>query len=83
MVFFGFLTLGILIGWLSYTFSGTHGIKRVPSVIAGALGALIGGSIVVIFDLQGSGIYAGITSILVLFTINAFRKKKPIFKDSE
>tara|TARA_R110002124_G_C8970812_1_gene515063 strand:+ start:4808 stop:5062 length:255 start_codon:yes stop_codon:yes gene_type:complete len=79
MEFFGFLTLGTLIGWLSHTFSGEHGIKLLPSVIIGALGALIGGSLVIWFDLLGSGYYATITATGILFTINAFRKKKPIF----
>lgn len=79
MEFFGFLTLGTLIGWLSHTFSGEHGIKLLPSVIIGALGALIGGSLVIWFDLLGSGYYAAITATGILFTINAFRKKKPIF----
>lgn len=83
MAFFGFLTLGTLIGWLSHTFSGDRGIKLLPSIIIGVIGALTGGTIVILFDLLGSGFYAAITSAGVLFTINAFRKKKPIFANSE
>jgi uncharacterized membrane protein YeaQ/YmgE (transglycosylase-associated protein family) len=83
MAFFGFLTLGAIIGWLSHTFSGNHGIKLIPSIIVGIMGALIGGSLVLYFDLKGSGFYAAIASTGILFTINAFRKKKPIFVDSE
>ena len=83
MLFFGFLTLGAFIGWLSYTFSGTHGIRMVPSVITGAVSALIGGYLVLLFDLKGSMIYALITTLTTLFTINSFRKKKPIFEEPE
>jgi uncharacterized membrane protein YeaQ/YmgE (transglycosylase-associated protein family) len=83
MAIFGFLTIGALIGWLSYTFTGEHGIKLLPSIIIGVIGVLTGGSLVLLFDLLGSGIYAGITSIVTLFTFNAFRKKKPIFANSE
>ncbi|MEO9885632.1 MAG: hypothetical protein ABJR05_09775 [Balneola sp.] len=83
MEFFGFLTLGTLIGWLSHTFSGAHGIKLLPSILIGAIGALIGGSVVMFFDLQGSGFYSAIASVGILFTINAFRKKKPIFVEEE
>ncbi|MEP1152638.1 MAG: hypothetical protein JXR20_09290 [Balneola sp.] len=83
MLFFGFLTLGAFIGWLSYTFSGSRGIRMVPSMIAGAVSALFGGAVVVLFDLKGSMIYAVIASVTSLFTINAFRKKKPIFEEPE
>jgi len=83
MEFFGFLTLGTLIGWLSHTFSGNHGIKMLPSIIIGGFGALIGGSVVMYFQLKGSGFYAAIASVGILFTINAFRKKKPIFVEEE
>ncbi len=83
MAIFGFLTLGSLIGWLSHTFSGEHGIKLIPSIIIGALAALIGGSVVNIFDLWGSGFFACITSTGILFTINTFRKKDPIFVEPE
>ncbi|MFY0697709.1 MAG: hypothetical protein JXR11_07645 [Balneola sp.] len=83
MEFFGFLTLGTFIGWLSHTFSGAHGIKMVPSILTGAIAALIGGAIVLFFDLRGSGFYAAITSTGTLFTINTFRKKKPIFTEEE
>lgn len=83
MEFFGFLTLGTIIGWLSHTFSGTHGIKLLPSILIGAIAALIGGLIVMFFELRGSGFYAAIASVGVLFTINAFRKKKPIFVEPD
>jgi uncharacterized membrane protein YeaQ/YmgE (transglycosylase-associated protein family) len=83
MEFFGFLTLGTLIGWLSHTFSGSHGIKLLPSIIIGGLGALVGGSVVMYFELKGSGFYSAIASVGILFTINAFRKKKPIFTEEE
>ena len=78
MEFFGFLTLGTFIGWLRNTFSGAHGIKMVPSILTGAIAALIGGSIVIFFGLQGSGFYAAITSTGALFTINAFRTGKSV-----
>lgn len=83
MEIFGFLTLGTLIGWLSHTFSGTHGIKLLPSILIGGIAALIGGSVVMYFGLKGSGFYAAIASVGMLFTINAFRKKKPIFVEDE
>jgi len=83
MEFFGFLTLGTLVGWLSHTFSGARGIKLLPSILIGAVSALIGGSVVLYFDLQGSGFYAAIAAVGILFTINAFRKQKPIFVDEE
>ncbi len=83
MAIFGFLTLGAFIGWLSHTFSGEHGIKLLPSIIIGAVGALVGGIIVNLFGLLGSGFYAAITSVGILFTINTFRKKEPIFVEPE
>jgi len=83
MAIFGFLTIGTLIGWLSYTFTGDHGVKLLPSIIIGAIGALTGGSLVLLFNLLGSGIYASITAIVTLFTINAFRKRRPDFANSE
>lgn len=79
MAFFGFLTLGLVIGVIFRTIYKDRGIKLVPSIIAGALASLIGGSIIVFFNLSGAIYYAAISSFLVLFTINTFRKKKPIF----
>lgn len=83
MEIFGFLTLGTIIGWLSYRIFGTRGMKMIPSVAIGAVTAIIGGLVVMYFDLVGSGYYAGIASIGTLFTINAFRKKEPIFPEAE
>ena len=79
MIFFGLLTLGSIIGWLSYMFSGDHGVRMIPSIIIGAISALVGGVIVKSFNLVGAGYYAAITTTLDLFTINSFRKQKPIF----
>lgn len=83
MEIFGFLTLGTILGWISYKLFGDRGIKMVPSIIIGAIAAIIGGMVVISFELVGSGYYAGISSIGTLFTINAFRKKEPIFPEPE
>ena len=83
MEIFGFLTLGTITGWLSYSVLGTRGMKMMPSIIIGAVAAIIGGLVVMYFGLVGSGYYAAIASLGTLFTINAFRKKEPIFPEPE
>lgn len=83
MEIFGFLTLGTIIGWLSYRVLGKRGMRMLPSVIIGAVSAIIGGLVVMIFGLAGSGYYAAITSLGTLFTINAFKKREPIFPEPE
>ncbi len=76
-----YLLIGAFIGWISNFFSGERGIKLIPSILIGAGSALFGGLLVQLFDLSGSGFIALIASIAVLFTVNTFRKKKPIFAE--
>ena len=83
MSFFGFLTLGVVIGVISRLIYRKRGMKMVPSMIIGAISALVGGSLNVYFELTYPWVYAAISAMLVIFTTNSFRKETPIFTDSE
>lgn len=76
-----YLFIGAFIGWISHFFSGERGVKLIPSIFVGAGSALFGGLLVRLFELSGAGFMAAMASVLVLFTVNTFRKKDPIFAE--
>ncbi|MEX0720123.1 MAG: hypothetical protein WD059_05610 [Balneolaceae bacterium] len=79
MVFLSYLTIGLFIGWLSRVIVKDRGVKMLPSLGFGVIGALTGTAIVYAIGASGAGFYAVIGALGVLFTVNVFRKKRPIF----
>lgn len=83
MTFLSYLAIGLFIGWLSRMIVKDRGIELIPSLGFGVIGALTGTAIVYAIDASGAGFYAVIGAVGVLFTVNTFRKKKPIFEEDE
>lgn len=83
MTFLGYITIGIIIGWLSRIITKDRGVTMFPSLAFGVLGALAGMAIVQIIGLAGTAFYAVVGAVGVLFTVNVFRQDKPIFSETE
>ncbi|WP_103666086.1 GlsB/YeaQ/YmgE family stress response membrane protein [Gracilimonas amylolytica] len=78
-----YITIGLIIGWLSRIISKDRGITMFPSLTFGVAGALAGTAIVYLFDLAGAAIYAAVGAFALLFIVNTFRQDDPIFTDTE
>lgn len=83
MMILAHITIGLFVGWISYEVIGDRGINLNYSLMFGVLGAIIGLSIVQIFDLAGSAIYAAFGGVGILFIVNVFRQEDPIFQNTE
>ncbi|MDR9416068.1 MAG: hypothetical protein RI564_07280 [Gracilimonas sp.] len=83
MTFLGYITIGLVIGWLSRIITKERGVTMLPSLAFGVLGALAGTMIVQFLGLAGAAFYAAVGSIGMLFTVNVFRQDKPIFSETE
>lgn len=78
-----YITIGLVIGWLSRVITKDRGVTMYPSLAFGVLGALCGTTIVQFLDLAGAAFYAVVGAVGVLFTVNVFRQDEPIFSDTE
>ncbi|WP_290878051.1 hypothetical protein [Gracilimonas sp.] len=78
-----YITIGLVIGWLSRVITKDRGVTMYPSLAFGVLGALSGTAIVQFLDLAGAAFYAVVGAVGVLFTVNVFRQDEPIFSDTE
>ncbi len=83
MTFLGYVTIGLVIGWLSRVITKDRGVTMLPSLAFGVLGALAGTTIVVFLDLAGTAFYAVVGAVGVLFTVNVFRQDEPIFTSTK
>ncbi|MGN8226699.1 GlsB/YeaQ/YmgE family stress response membrane protein [Gracilimonas sp. BCB1] len=83
MYLLSYITIGLIIGWLSRVITQDRGVTMLPSLAFGVLGALAGTFIVHAVGLAGSAFYAVVGSVGVLFTVNVFRQDDPIFADTE
>lgn len=83
MTLLGYITIGLIIGWLSRIITKDRGVTMFPSLAFGVLGALAGMAIVQFLDLAGAAFYAVVGAIGVLFTVNVFRQDNPVFSDTE
>lgn len=81
-IWLGYILIGVIVGWMSNTFAGDRGLKMMPSLFFGAIGALLGSSIVYAAELAGAGFMALIGSIAVLFTVYTFRQDDPIYEEA-
>lgn len=79
MSLLAYITMGLLIGWLSRMIVKERGVTMWPSLFFGVIGALAGTTIVHFLDLAGAAFYAVVGAVGVLFTVNVFRQEKPIF----
>lgn len=78
-----YITIGLLIGWLSRVITKDRGVTMLPSLAFGVLGALSGTVIVHVLGLAGAAFYAVVGAFGMLFTVNVFRQGKPIFSETE
>ena len=83
MYFLSYITIGLVIGWLSRLITKKRGVTMLPSLGFGVLGALAGTFIVQAIGLAGTAFYAVVGSVGVLFTVNVFRQNDPIFTETE
>lgn len=83
MSFLAYLSIGLLIGWLSRIIVKERGVTLWPSLFFGVLGALAGTAIVHFLGLAGAAFYAVVGAVGILFTVNVFRQKKPIFTETK
>lgn len=78
-----YITIGLVIGWLSRIITKERGVTMLPSLAFGVLGAVAGTAIVHILGLAGAAFYAAVGAVGILFTVNVFRQKKPIFTETK
>ncbi|MEX0845137.1 MAG: hypothetical protein WD022_07630 [Balneolaceae bacterium] len=83
MTLLGHITIGLIIGWLSRVITKERGVKMLPSLTFGVIGALTGMGIAEIFGLAGSAYYAIFGAVAFLFIVNTFRQDDPIFTKTE
>ncbi|MEX2477597.1 MAG: hypothetical protein WD357_04110 [Gracilimonas sp.] len=83
MSLLAYISIGLFIGWLSRVITKDRGVTMYPSLAFGVLGALAGTVIVYFLGLAGAAFYAAVGSVGVLFTVNVFRQKKPIFSETD
>lgn len=83
MMILAYLTIGATVGWIGNLIFKERGVKPIPSILIGATGGFAGAMVFRLFDLAGSGLFAAVAAFLFLFTVNTFRKKKPIFQEPE
>ncbi|MBO6585047.1 MAG: GlsB/YeaQ/YmgE family stress response membrane protein [Gracilimonas sp.] len=83
MYLLSYITIGLVIGWLSRVITQDRGVTMLPSIAFGVLGALAGTFIVQAVGLAGTAFYAVVGAVGVLFTVNVFRQDDPIFVDAE
>ena len=72
MTILGYITIGIIIGWLSRIITKDRGVNMFPSLAFGVVGSLAGMSIVLIVGLSGAAFYAVLGALCILFTVNVF-----------
>jgi uncharacterized membrane protein YeaQ/YmgE (transglycosylase-associated protein family) len=78
-----YITIGLVIGWLSRIITKDRGITMIPSLAFGVLGAMAGTIVVHFLGLAGAAFYAMVGALSMLFTVNVFRQKKPIFTETD
>ncbi|MDZ7806210.1 MAG: hypothetical protein U5K71_03745 [Gracilimonas sp.] len=78
-----YISIGLVIGWLSRVIAKDRGVTMLPSLAFGVIGAMVGTAIVFMFDLAGAAIYAAVGAFALLFIVNTFRQDDPIFDDTE
>ncbi|MFD2531011.1 GlsB/YeaQ/YmgE family stress response membrane protein [Gracilimonas halophila] len=78
-----YITIGLVIGWLSRIITKDRGVTMFPSLAFGVLGAVAGTAIVHILGLAGAAFYAVVGAVGMLFTVNVFRQDDPIFSETE
>ena len=83
MYLLSYITIGLIIGWLSRLITQDRGVTMLPSLAFGVLGALAGTFIVQAVGLAGTAFYAVVGAVGVLFTVNVFRQEDPIFTETE
>lgn len=83
MYLLAYITIGLVIGWISRLITQERGVTLLPSLAFGVLGALAGTGIVYTVDLAGTAFYAAVGAVSVLFTVNVFRQDEPIFSEAE
>jgi uncharacterized membrane protein YeaQ/YmgE (transglycosylase-associated protein family) len=83
MYLLAYITIGLVIGWISRVITKKRGVTMLPSLAFGVLGALAGTLIVYSVGLAGTAFYAMVGAVGVLFTVNVFRQDNPIFTDTE
>ncbi|MEQ8524035.1 hypothetical protein [Gracilimonas sp.] len=83
MYLLSYITIGLVIGWLSRVITKDRGVTMLPSLAFGVLGALAGTFIVQAVGLAGTAFYSVVGAVGVLFTVNVFRQDDPIFVETE
>lgn len=78
-----YITIGLVLGWLSRVITKDRGVAMMPSLVFGVLGALAGTAIVQFLDLAGAAFYAVVGAVGILFTVNVFRQDEPIFTNAK
>ncbi|MDR9418304.1 GlsB/YeaQ/YmgE family stress response membrane protein [Gracilimonas sp.] len=78
-----YIIIGLFIGWLFRIISKDREVAMLPSLAFGVLGALAGTLIVHFLGLAGAAFYAVVGAVGVLFTVNVFRQKDPIFVETD
>ncbi len=78
-----YVTIGLVVGWLSRVITKDRGVTMFPSLAFGVLGALAGTTIVHVLGLAGAAFYAVVGAVGILFTVNVFRQDKPVFSEKE
>lgn len=67
-----YISIGLLVGYISRFIFGARGLRTIPSLLTGALGAVTVGIISQIFDLGDNLVLGLIGAIGYLFIFNIF-----------
>jgi len=74
MLLYGFLVIGLMIGYLGSMLFGTeNGLSITPCMFLGVLGSYTGGLLVMAFNFGGEPMFAVIGAVCFVFIGNVFR----------
>lgn len=73
---FWLIAIGMVAGAIAKLAMWNTTIGLVPNVVAGTLGSVVVGGVMVLFDLPGGFMFALLGSICILFMLNVFYQER-------
>lgn len=73
VLIYWYISIGLLVGYISRFIFGTRSMRTIPSILTGALGAVTVGAISQLFNLGDNLVMGLIGAIGFLFICNIFR----------
>lgn len=73
---FWLIAIGMVVGAVAKLAMWNTTIGLVPNVVAGIMGSVVVGGVMVLFDLPGGFLFAMLGSVSILFMLNVFYQQR-------